>query len=237
MKKIKLIFVSFCTILLLIISGCSSLEITDEMRSAMDLYKQAVSLTEQKNTGTVKFESITDDNALEFKKTSTSVHFNFEVVDGTVKFDRTDYTDGSEVAKYVSDGTSVKSYDYNADVWNDVTELHSDFLKPQSNPFITLNLFRIDNKLRIREDYLTDIKTYTENELTVVEFKLKDKTVSDVFDFYKADGIVRESAGHTRSYYINDLGIIEKVIIKTSQEVISNGVSGNYDTLMTVICE
>ena len=39
------------------------------------------------------------------------------------------------------------------------------------------------------------------------------------------------------TYLQEDLGIIEKVVIKTSQEVISNGVSGNYDTLMTVICE
>ena len=237
MKRIKALLLVLCLAISLLLSGCSSLEITDEMRDAIELYKQAVSATEQKTNGLVKFESVTDDNALEFKKTSTSVEFSFEVINDSVKFDRTDYTDGVEVAKYTSDGISVKSYDSSSDSWVDVTETHSDFIKPQSNPCITLSLFRIDNKLRIREDYLSDIKSFKEGDNTVVEFTLKDKTVSDVFDFYKADGIVRESAGHTRAYYINEQGLVEKIIIKTAQEVISNGKSGSYKTEMTVLCK
>lgn len=217
--------------------SCSSLKITEEMQQAMDKYSEAVALSETKTSGKVTFSSVIDDKALEFKTTKTTVSYEYEVVEGNVSFTRVDTVDGVENVKYISDGVSVQKYDYKSGEWSDATEENKDYLSASKNPFVTLSLFRVDSKQKIRTDYLTDIVMTQTDGVTAVSFKLKDSTVSDVLGFYKADGIVRKSAGHDRTYYINSDGYIEKIVISTVQDIISNGEVGKYTTEMTVICE
>lgn len=217
--------------------SCSDLKITEDMQKAIDVYTQAVAQSETRSEGKVVFNSVTDDKALEFKRTQTTVNFEYTVKDGKVSFTRTDLLDGTESAKYQSNGSTVEKFDYSNSTWIDATEENKDLLTASSNPFITLSLFRVDNKLRLRTDYLKDITMTDENDVKVVTFTLKDSTVSDVLAFYKADGIVRESAGHTRKYYINSKGYIEKIIINTTQQIITNGTAGDYVTEMIVECK
>lgn len=113
------------------------------------------------------------------------------------------------------------------------------FWSAQTNPLTTLSLFRVDSKYKVRTDYMTDIKYNSvpdENGYTSVEFTLKDSTVSDILDYNKARGIVRRSAGHTRTYYIDSSGYIAKIVVLTNQVVFNNGKEGSYNTEMTVVC-
>ena len=236
-KTIKTFTALLSAVVLICCTSCSSLEITDEMQQAMDKYISAVSLSEAKTSGKVTFSSVINDNALEFKTTETVVDYEYKVNDGVVSFTRIDTVDGVENSKYISDGITVQKYNYESGEWSDVTEENNDYLAPDTNPFITLSLFRVDSKKKIRTDYLTDITMSQQNGVTAVCFTLKDSTVSDVLDFYKADGIVRESAGHNRTYYINSEGYIEKIVISTVQKIISNGEAGEYTTEMIVTCE
>ena len=236
-KQNKFSLIILCIFILLFICGCSDLKITEDMQQAIDVYTQAVAQSETRSEGKVVFNSVTDDKALEFKRTQTTVNFEYTVKNGAVCFTRSDFLDGTESAKYRSDGSIVEKFDYSNSTWVDVTEENKDLLKASANPFITLSLFRVDNKLRLRTDYLKDITMTDENGVKVITFTLKDKTVSDVLAFYKADGIVRESAGHTRKYYISSDGYIEKIIINTTQQIITNGTAGEYITEMVVECK
>ena len=128
-------------------------------------------------------------------------------------------------------------YDFSTESWIDETEDNKSYMSSGSNPLTSLSLFRIDSKLKIKTDYLTDIKQYESGDFTVVEFTLKDSTVSVVLSYYKADGIVRKSAGHTRSYFIDSDGYISKIIISTTQKMYSNGEEGTYNTEMVVECK
>lgn len=233
----KIISTFLCVILMFSVVSCSSLKITEEIQSAIDLYTEAVKLSETRTSGNIKVTSVLQDSAIEFKTTESVIDFTFETDNGAVSFERTDTLNGEESAKYTCDGNTVKFYNYETNEWEDKTEQNRDFLTADTNPLITLSLFRVDSKYKIRKDYMTDIKSYEKDGFTVVEFVLKDSTVSDVLKYYKADGIVRKSAGHTRSYYIDSEGYIVKVVVSTVQIMISNGKEGLYTTEMTVICE
>lgn len=237
-KKVSKILV-FAVLIALVFSacGCSDLKITDEMQKAIDIYIDAVSKTELKKSGKVTVTSILEDSAIEFKTTEAVIEFDFEIVDDKVLFERIDYVDKKESSKYKSDGNVIESFDFVTNTWQDKTEENKQFLTATSNPFTSLSLFRIDNKHKIQTSYLKDIKSYEENGSTVVEFILKDSTVSDVLGFYKADGIVRESDGNSRKYYIDSNGLISKIVIFSSQNIISDGKSGVYKTEITVICK
>lgn len=235
LNKCLLVFLSVFMILSL--ASCSTLEITDEMQNAMDEYLSAVAKSEIKTMGKIKVESVLDDNAIEFKKTKSVIDYSFEVVDEKVKFERVDYLDDKENAKYTSDGEKVLAYDYNSLEWTDKTAENKQFLSSKNNPFVTLSLFRVDSNKKIRKEYLTDIKSYEKDGEKVIEFTLKNSAVSEVLGLHKANGIVRESTKHTRSYYINQEGYISKIVIFATQDIISNGEVGKYSSEMTVICE
>lgn len=226
-----------CFVILLGISSCSSLKVTEEIQTAIDLYTEAVKKSETRQSGNINVISIAEDSAIEFKTTESVIDCDYKVDNGKVIYERTDTLNGEESAKYTCDGVNVKAYNYDTEVWEDKTEQNADFIDASTNPLVTLSLFRVDSNYKIRTDYMTDIKSYETDGLTAVEFTLKDSTVSDVLQYYKADGIVRQSAGHTRTYFINDDGYIEKIIVSTVQLLYSNGKEGSYKTEMTVICK
>lgn len=238
MKKLSKTLILLCmTFCLLFVSGCSKLEITEDMQKSIDEYIAAVTKSETRTQGKVRVTSILEDSAIEFKTTKSVIEYDYKVVDDKVEYERVDYTDDVESAKYKSDGTTVMKFDYETGAWVDKTEENSQFITTDSNPFITLSLFRVDSKTKLNTSYLTDIKSYEQDSCKVIEFTLDDSTVTDVLGFYKADGIARQSAGHTRAYYINSEGFITKVIVSTVQNIISNGEVGLYKTEMIVTCE
>ena len=84
------------------------------------------------------------------------------------------------------------------------------------------NAFYTDKNIKLSADY------------TVITFTLNDKSVSTVLSYTKAKGIVRESAGHTRSYYIDSEGNLCKIQIDAAQKIASNGETNDYTTSITV---
>lgn len=233
----KIICFILCLGLLLSFTSCSSLKVTEEIQTAIDLYTEAVKKSENRQSGNINVVSVAEDSAIEFKTTESVINCDFTVSNGKVIYERTDTLNGVESAKYTCDGETVKSFNYDTEVWEDKTEQNANFIDASTNPLVTLYLFRVDSNYKIRTDYMTDIKSYEEDGLTAVEFTLKDSTVSDVLQYYKADGIVRQSAGHTRTYYINGEGYIEKIVVSTVQLLYSNGKEGSYKTEMTVLCK
>ncbi len=235
MKKFLAFIICITTVFFL--CSCDNLKITNEMQIAIDLYKSAVEKSKQKSEGNISVTSVAVDSAIEFKTTKSEIDFIYTVDDNAVSFERSDRLNGKEIAKYKCNGTEVFSYNYETSNWDEKTEQNKEFMSASENPFITLSLFRVDTNGKMRMDYMENIRNYKEGEYTVVEFTLDDSTVSNVLQYYKADGIVRKSAGHTRTYYIDSDGYIAKIVVATVQLMYTNGEEGSYSTEMTVICK
>lgn len=231
----KIILVIIVVISLFSLSSCSDLKITDEMQVAIDEYIAAIKKSQTRIDGEVFVSSIADDQAIEFKTTKSTIDCSYSSKDGKVTFERTDTLDGRENAKYSCDGTIVNSYNYETEAWEDKTSENKDFLSVDTNPFITMTLFRVDSKYKIDTGHLSNILSYTEDEFRVVEFVLKNSSISEVMSYNKADGIVRESTGNSRKYYIDKDGYIAKIEITTVQTMRSNGKEGTYTTEMIVL--
>ncbi len=236
----KKFFFATAVVASLLLCSCSGLKVTEQMQAGIDLYTKAVENTEGKTSGKVSVTSVIKDNAIEFKNSESLIEYEYTVKDGAVLFTRTDYIDGVKDCEYVSDGITVKKKTEQSSEWEDVTEDNKIYLSPETNPLSTLSFFRVDSKHRIRTDYMTDIvynSAPDENGCQSVKFTLKDSTVTDVLSYNKVKGIVRNSAGHTREYFIDESGNIAKVVISTAQQVFNNGKEGSYTTDITVVCE
>ena len=228
----------FCFVLivccLLLCTSCSSFKFSPETEAYRDEYLEAVEKAENAASGEITVSSLLVDEAIEFKTTESRIDFKYTVENKKVLFEREDYLDGELSAKYKSDGKIVESFDLSSEKWVDKTEENAVFLSADKNPLTTLSLFRVDNNNKVKTSYLSDVKKRTEGEYSVIEFVLNDKSVSTVLGYTKADGIVRNSAGHVRSYYINSDGELCRIVIKALQDVINNGKQGKYDSTMTV---
>ena len=220
---------------LLACSSCSGLKLTPEMEESIDMYTDAVSSAEKAKGGRISVVSVIDDDAIEFKTTETTIDFEYSVEGDKVIFERFDTLNGEKTAKYKCDGNKIEVYDFDKEKWSDTTDQNKEYLDVKKNPLTSLTLFRVDSNKKVDTNLLTDIKRFTEDEYTVIEFTLKDESVSSVMSYTKADGIVRESAGHTRSYYLDEKGELVKINIEAVQDIITNGTSNKYTTKMTVL--
>ncbi len=232
--KSKIFTFLICIIILFNLSSCNSFKITDEMQKSVDKYISAVTSFSQKPSGNLNVTTVVEDNAIEYKTTKSQIEYEYTVNEQKVLFTRKDYLNGEENASFKSDGEKVLSFDYELQDWVDKTDENKSFLSVKNNPFVTLSLFRIDNNYKVKANYLSDIVERNEGEYIIIEFTLKDSTVSTVLGYNKADGIVRNSAGHTRSYFINSKGELEKIVIVALQDVVNNGKEGSYKSTITV---
>lgn len=230
----KRVFVIYLAAVMLFLTSCSGIKITPEIQQSIDVYTNAVDKTITKNSGSVKVTSVNTDNAIDFNTTSSLIEFEYVIEDSKVLFNRNDYINDKLTAIYICNGDTISVKNDAEGDFKDVTEQNKAFLNANKNPFITLSLFRVDSNGKINNTTLQDVLTYSQDGFTVVEFVLSDKAVSTVLGFSKADGVVRESNGHSRKYYINNNGVIEKIIIEANQKIISNGQTGDYKTSITV---
>ncbi len=231
-KTLKLIIVTLICVMLC--SSCSNFKFTPQMQECIDIYLDAIEKNETKTSGHITVTSVADDNAIEYKRTESVINFDYSITDGKVSYQRNDCLNGKTVAEYKCDGQRVLCYDENTNSWIDKTEQNKAFLSSKSNPLTTLSLFRVDNNKKLRRSNFESITSHKDADMTVVVFTLDDSTVSTVLEYNKADGIVRESAGHTRSYYIDSDGFLRKVIVEAIQNVTSNDKISVYKTTMTV---
>ena len=233
MKK-RIFSLILAIILLFIMTSCNNFKITDEMQITVDKYISAVSSFAKNTSGKMSVTTVIEDKAIEFKTTESVIEYEYTITEDKVSFVRKDFLNGEEIANYKTDSEKVLAYDYSLKDWVDKTEENASFLSAANNPFVTLSLFRVDNNYKVKANYLSDISEKTDGEYTVIQFKLKDSTVSTVLGYNKADGIVRNSAGHTREYYIDSEGDLERIIIIALQDVANNGKEGSYKSTITV---
>ena len=236
-RKISWTIISVSVLILL--SSCSSLKITEHMQEGIDVYTEAVTKSESREEGTVSVLSVVDDNAIEFKHTESLIECDYTVSEGKVNFSRTDYLNGEMTLQYQCDGNTVMCLDKKTNEWTDKTEENYSFISPQTNPLITLSLFRVDSNKKINTNHITDIQynsTPDQDGNVTVQFTLKNSTITDIMGYNKVKGIVRNSAGHVRTYYIDSDGYISKIVISAVQKIYNNGKEGYYTTEMTVTC-
>lgn len=230
-NKTILLFIICC---LFLCASCSSFKFSPETEVYRDEYLTAVEKATKYDHGEIKVTTVSVDDVIEFKTTESIINYNYTVKNGNVSFVREDYVNGTLNSKIESDGESVKQFDLTSEEWIEKTEENALFLSADKNPFTTLSLFRVDNNKKIKTSYLSEINKKKDGESTIIEFVLNDKAVSTVLGYTKADGIVRNSAGHTRSYYISSDGDITKIVIESYQDVLNNGKEGKYTSIMTV---
>ena len=231
-KSFAIFFLILCTCFVL--SSCTGLKLTPDMKESIDIYKEAISKAQKEKSGTIEVVSYIDDDAIEFKTTETTIVFDYNISGNKVQFERKDSLNGEETEIYKCDGKKIEVFDREKDKWIDDTKKNKDYLSSKTNPFVTLSLFRVDNNLKVDSSHLSNITRHQEGDYTVITFTLNDKSVSTVLSYTKAKGIVRESAGHTRSYYIDSEGNLCKIQIDAAQKIASNGETNDYTTSITV---
>ena len=238
--KRKILFLIIALIVIGLLSSCSKLKITEQMQQGIDAYTEAVSKSETKESGDVEIITVVDDNAIEFVHNESLIEYEYTVSDGKVNFIRSDYLNGQKILQYDCDGSTVSCLDLQTGEKTDKTQENSAYLSAQTNPLITLQLFRVDSNKKINTNQMTDIQynpTPDKDGYTTVQFTLNDSTVTDILGYNKVKGIVRKSAGHTRTYYLDSQGYIAKIEIYSNQIIYNNGKEGSYTTEMTVNCK
>ena len=231
----RFICLSVIVIILLSFGGCSTFEDTPETDAAFAAYEAAVlqSIGHKKGAVTVLTEN--KDTAVENKETVGVIEYSFSTDDqDRVTFERNDYTNGEPVAAYKADGEKAYQMDLASGEWKDVTESSSTLLNHQTNYMNTLSLFRIDNNFRYSKHFLESVTMEEAAGEKIIVFTLKNDKVTDMLEFSDQRKIKREMSSQTRSYYIDEKGDIQKIVIDTLQNVTYKGKSGTLSSKITV---
>ena len=240
MKKFRVLL--FCIIGLLLItllSGCNNFDDTPESNAALDAYIEAVKKSLERKSSTARIDVYISDNIIENTEKQSEIIFKYSINDeGLVSFEREDYTNNELTAQYRSDGYKVETFDMQSNQWVDSTEQNKAFLSEKTNSITNMQLFRVDNNLKINKRFLSTASiSEWENGGVCVKIVLDDKQVSNVMELYEAKGYIRKSSGQTREYYINDQGIITMIKINTSQQIQHNAEFGSIVNNMTITYE
>lgn len=231
----RFICLSVIVIILLSFGGCSTFEDTPETDAAFAAYEAAVlqSIGHKKGAVTVLTEN--KDTVVENKETVGVIEYSFSTDDqDRVTFERNDYTNGEPVAAYKADGEKAYQMDLASGEWKDVTESSSTLLNHQTNYMNTLSLFRIDNNFRYSKHFLESVTMEEAAGEKIIVFTLKNDKVTDMLEFSDQRKIKREMSSQTRSYYIDEKGDIQKIVIDTLQNVTYKGKSGTLSSKITV---
>ena len=231
----RFICLSVIVIILLSFGGCSTFEDTPETDAAFAAYEAAVlqSIGHKKGAVTVLTEN--KDTVVENKETVGVIEYSFSTDDqDRVTFERNDYTNGEPVAAYKADGEKAYQMDMASGEWKDVTESSSTLLNHQTNYMNTLSLFRIDNNFRYSKHFLESVTMEEAAGEKIIVFTLKNDKVTDMLEFSDQRKIKREMSSQTRSYYIDEKGDIQKIVIDTLQNVTYKGKSGTLSSKITV---
>lgn len=231
----RFICLSMILLILLSFAGCNTFEDTPETDAAFAAYEAAVlqSIGHKKGSITVLTEN--NDTAIENKETVGVIEYSFSTdEEDRVTYERNDYTNGEPVAAYKADGQKAYQMDLASGEWQDVTESGTALLNHQTNYMNTLSLFRIDNNFRYSKHFLESVTMEEAAGEKIIVFTLKNDKVTDMLEFSDQRKIKREMSSQTRSYYIDEKGDIQKIVIDTLQNVTYQGKSGTLSSKITV---
>lgn len=230
----KGLYVLLLIALMLGLSSCNTFKDTPETEAAFDAYEAAVRQSIAHKKGSIIVETKNKDT---IEKTETLGVIDYDyVTDGEdrVSFERKDYTDGALVASYYGDGSKAFQMELETEKWVDVTEDSKAMLDHNKNYMNTLSLFRIDNQFRYSKHFYESLTMTEEEGKKVIVFTLKSSAVTKMFEFSDEREIRRNMAGQTRTYYINEDGDLEKIVIDTLQDVVYKGNEGQLANTITV---
>lgn len=240
MKKIRtLLFCIIGVLFITLLGGCSNFDDTPESNAALDVYIEAIKKSLERKNGCARITVTSSDDIIEKTESETEIVFQYTINDeGLVSFDREDFTNGEYTARYRADGYKVESFDFETNQWVDCTEENKPYLSEKTNSITTMQLFRVDNNLKINKRFLsTASQSDWENGGKCIKIVLDDEQISKVMDLYEAKGYIRKSAGQTREYYINGDGIVSMIKINTTQQIQHNSEFGNVVNSMTITYE
>ncbi len=231
----RIVCLSIISMILLSFAGCSTFEDTPETDAAFAAYEAAVLQSIEHKKGSVTVLTENNDTAIENKETVGVIEYSFTTdEEDRVTFERNDYTNGEPVAAYKADGKKAYQMDLQSGEWQDVTEDSVALLNHRTNYMNTLSLFRIDNNFKYSKHFLESVTMEEAAGEKVIVFTLKNDKVTDMLDFSDQRKIKREMSSQTRSYYINENGDIQKIVINTFQNVTYEGKSGTLSSKITV---
>ena len=231
----RIICLSMVFLILLSFAGCNTFEDTPESDAAFAAYEAAVLQSIEHKKGSITVQTENKDTAIENKETIGVIEYSFFTDEEEhVSFERNDYTNGEPVAAYKADGKKVYQMDMQSGEWQDVTEESLPLLNHRTNYMNTLSLFRIDNNFKYSKHFLESVTMEEAAGEKVIVFTLKNDKVTDMLEFSDQRKIKREMSSQTRSYYINEKGDIQKIVIDTLQNVKYQGKSGKLSSKITV---
>jgi len=230
----KGLYVLLMIALLLGLCSCNTFKDTPETDAAFAAYEAAVRQTIAHKKGSMTVETKNKDS-IENKETLGVIDYDFTTdEEGKVSFERKDYTDGMLMASYYGDGVKAYQMDLETDKWVDVTEDSKDMLTHETNYMNTLSLFRIDNNFRYSKHFYESLTMTEEGGKKVITFTLKSSSVTKMFEFSDETGIRRNMASQTRTYYVDETGDIEKIVIDTMQDILYKGTQGTLSNVITI---
>lgn len=231
----RIICLSIIFLILISFSGCNTFEDTPETDAAFAAYESAILQSMDHKKGSITVLTENEDTAVENKETVGVIEYSFSVdEEDRVTFERNDYTNGEPVAAYKADGEKAYQMDLASGEWQDVSESSIALLNRRTNYMNTLSLFRIDNNFKYSKHFLESVTMEEAAGEKVVVFTLKNDKVTDMLEFSDQRKIKREMSSQTRSYYINEKGDIQKIVIDTLQNVTYKGKSGTLSSKITV---
>ena len=233
MKKLFMIFSVF--VMLAVLCGCNRFEDTPETDAAFAAYEEAVKQSINHKKGAIKVTTVNEDTVEPQNNSTGVIEYTFETDEaGAVSFRRDDITNGDLVASYKTEGAKVLQLDLPSGEWLDVTEDSKAMLKHSTNYFNTLSLFRIDHNFRYSKHFLESVVAEETEKGEAVIFTLKSKAVTEMFSYSDERQIRREQASQVRSFYIDEKGDLEKIVIDSVQNVEYKGTPGRLKNLITI---
>lgn len=231
----KLLALSIIFLLLIGLCGCNRFQDTPETYAAFAAYEEAVRQTIAQKAGEITVVTKNQDTVVEKTESLGVIEYSFRVDDqNRVSFERNDFTNDEMVASYYGDGKAAYQMDLSTDKWIDVTNVSGDMLDHDKNIFSNLSLFRIDHNFRYSKRFYESVTMEEAEGEKIITVVIKNSELDQMFSMTDEKGIRREMASQTRKYYIDEEGIISKIIIDTAQNITYKGNSGILTNLITV---
>ncbi len=233
MKKTVLYLI--IVVVMLSLCSCDTFKDTPETEAAFAAYEAAVKATISHKQGSIKVTTVNEDTIDEKNNSKGIIDYTFSTdEEENVIFERNDFTNGVLVASYKSDENKVYQLDLPSGDWLDVTEDSKAMLTHSTNYMNNLSLFRIDNNFRYSKQFFESVIMEETESGKVILFTLKSKAVTDMFSYSDERQIRREQASQVRSFYIDEKGELEKIVIDSLQNVEYKGVNGQLKNVITI---
>ena len=231
----KKAFLAFCLIIALSLCGCShaGYEQTETTEAALEAYYAAIRESVAQREGEITISIRLEDTVVNQKTSTETYHYDYKVSDdGSEWFDYKCYDDTKKLISHyqVQDGSTVQNM-----IKEEVQADFTSYLRHNTNPISTLQMFRMDANFKVRHDTISAITMEQQGDQTLVKVsfhgdKLTGQTIKS------EGGLNRTVISHERTYTIQN-GRIIRIEIYDRENAQYDGRTGvmNTDTVVEVL--